>query len=401
MSRENTLQSVNDTVASWRDEMLGFLPSDLDIDSYMKSVSTALVMNIEIFLECTPESIKRACIKAAQDGLRPDGKESALVKYWNKEALKPDGTKGANEAQYMPMVFGLRKKAREKDHIIIKAMVVHKADQFMQYEGDDGRIEHMPAPLDVDAGPVIGSYAIFMKEDLTILHREVMRLTDINSVRAASKSPNSPAWSKWFGEMAKKAAVNRGAKSVPMSDSTRQVIDRDNDLYDFSNMQDVTPKTAGVSLEGRFGNSGNSGGGGFNGGNVTQALGHGSADTVQMDRIQDGEKAPAQQQRAQENNKQTSRADDKKPADDKRGPLLERGAFDEYTKELMRYASLESIDKGHEQYWSEAGGKPTGKDEVELTKFIRGMHSKRVKGEATVDQVKDEVAKAIDEVFKL
>ena len=405
MSRENTLQSVNETVASWRDEMLGFLPTDLNIDSYMKSVSTALINNIDIFIECTPESIKRACIKAANDGLRPDGKEGALVKYWNKDAPVPgSNTKGANEAQWMPMVFGIRKKAREKDGIIIKAMVVHKADDFEWYEGDDGRIEHKPAPLDVDAGEVIGSYSIFMKEDGTILHREVMRKKDIESVRAASKSPNSPAWSKWFGEMAKKAAVNRGAKSVPMSDSTRQVIDRDNDFFDFSKMQDVSPKPAGVSLEGRFG--GGQSGAGFSGGNVARELEHGSKDNVDVDLIknngeqvktgkaaQDGGQKGGRQRQQNEDRGGGSKAQDDDP--------VKQETFENYSKELMRYASVENIDKGHEEFWAEAGGKPTSKDKIELTKFIRHMHTRRVNGEANVDEVKNEVAKAIDELFKL
>jgi recombinational DNA repair protein RecT len=377
--------------------MLGFLPSDLNIDDYMKSVSSALIMNPDIFLECTAESIKRSCIKAANDGLRLDNKESALVKYWNKDAVNPKtGAKGVNEAQYMVMVFGIRKKARKHDGIIIKAIAVHKNDSFIQYEGDDGRIEHMPAGLEDDPGPVIGSYAIFMKEDQTILHREVMRLVDIKAVQNASKSPNSPAWRNWFGEMAKKAAVNRGAKSVPMSEAVRQVIDRDNDFFDLQANRDQPQERAAVSLD-RF--SGGRRSEGFTSGNVGRQLADQSGQGMQMDAGKQGDKEAATQGRS--DGQQGGKQQQAKEIDGSANyPTLPRKTVEEYATTLNRYATPDNVLKGHEEFWKESG-KPTETADVDLVKFILDRQIKRADGKMEIAQAKSEINEEIAKAYKL
>ncbi len=172
-------------------------------------------------------------------------------------------------------------------------------------------------------------------------------------------------------------------------------------------MQDVTPRQAGVSLEGRFG--GTQSGAGFNGGNVAKELGHGSKDDVKTDLIKgEGDKVQTGKNTQQRSKDQQRQQDDKggQASSDKGGGAEEDDGmlqvnFEDYSKELMRYASVENIDKGHEEFWTELGGKPKNKNKIELTKFIRHMHTKRVNNEASVDDVKNEVAKAIGEVFKL
>jgi recombination protein RecT len=227
------ITDVNSSVEGWRDDFSRVLSSDVDPDKFIAAVTTALTLNPDIARECTAESIKNACIKAAYDGLRPDGKEGALVAYYNKDIK-------AKEATWMPMVFGLRKKAKDHDNIIITAREVRQGDEFSVVYGLKEDLKHVPLLSEKKRGPIVATYAVFRRGD-EVLHFEVMTKEDIDQVRSASKAPNSPAWNNWYGEMGKKAAANRGSKSVPMSDAVRQIIDRDNDHYDLGGIKDVTP----------------------------------------------------------------------------------------------------------------------------------------------------------------
>ncbi len=221
MNQVVTYNSAADAVQSWKGEITSVLSPDMDQDKFITAVITALNMNPDIGKKCTTDSIKNACIKAAYDGLRPDGKEGAIVAY-------------GNQAQWMPMIYGIRKKAREHDGILIKAEVIHENDRFHYSTGDEERLEHEPCPLTEEPGKVIGAYAIFRRENTgEVLHRELLRKSDLDQIRKSSKSPNSPAWTRFENQMHKKCAARRGVNSVPLSDRVMTIIRRDDDLYDF------------------------------------------------------------------------------------------------------------------------------------------------------------------------
>lgn len=412
------IDDINTTVDGWKDDFARVMASDVDPDKFAAAVTTALAMNPEIVRKCSAESIKTACIKAAYDGLRPDGKEGALVAY------------GA-EAQWMPMVYGIRKKAKEHDGIIIRARAVFEKDKFLWSLGDDEKIEHEPAPPAVDPGAVVASYAIFMKGD-EILHREVMRLVDINKVRSASKAPNSPAWVKWFDEMARKAAVNRGSKSVPMSDAVLQVISRDNDHYE---LRDVTPGAPAVALNARFG--GKQSADGFSPDNVKQLTNSGqvametvdqktgeilktevqrtaavtdkttsssakaaSAKSASNDADRGGQSSTADGSRST-NSSQGS--DDRSKSDDggkqeTSSQRLPAELFRKYASSLARMQTEGNVDKASAQFWPENGGAPKGLDRA-LAKSIYDKQMARAKGDTDAEGLLDEIHADIETSF--
>lgn len=408
MTNFKNTDDIGTALVEWKSDLTRVMSSDVDPEKFIAAVTTALTLNPDIGFKCTPDSIKNACIKAAYDGLRPDGKEGALVAYFNKDAK-------AHEASWMPMVYGIRKKARKHDDIIISAEVVYKNDKFLVIKGDDERIEHEPAPMDADPGQVIASYAIFKQGD-TVLHREVMRLKDIEDARNASKSPNSPAWRNWFGEMAKKVAVNRGSKSVPMSDAVMQTIQRDNDFYDFNNARDVTPATP--TLANRFGGSKSEG---FNADNLKQIDGGSS---LPMDRIdnhtgeiieakttdrQTSTRATERQSTNSSSRTSSSQADDEKSSggantSSQRAPA---GDFTEFAMALLRFggtgngrdADIKKITAATDQFWQSKNGRPDHPADVALSKAIIGTHLKRMANEIDAEATKAETAKLVDQSF--
>jgi recombination protein RecT len=214
-----------------QEEIATLLPPTITREAFVATAIVA-VKNNPALLECDRRSLHNAVTKAAHDGLRADGREGVII---------PQREDGKLTARWQPMVYGIRKRARELDDIMIDAQVVYENDRFLRLQGDDAKIEHEPAPLGTPRGKAIGAYAIF-KRGSEVLHREVMDAEQIAAVRAVSKQPNGLMWSKFTDEAWRKTVVRRGAKSVPCSEKLRTAIERHDELFDLTdNARDITP----------------------------------------------------------------------------------------------------------------------------------------------------------------
>lgn len=211
-------------------ELATLLPPSIPAERFLNAAIIAVKRNPDLLL-CDRRYLFNAVTASAIDGLLPDGREGAII--WQFEKVKIGGKEETiKTARWAPMLFGIRKRARELDSIIVSAAVVCKNDKFKQVEGDNPAIIHEPVALDAPAGPRIGVYAIFKREDGTILHREIMRAEEVEAVRECSKQPNGLMWSKFAGEAWKKSAVRRGSKSVPCSEKLQTIINRFDDIVD-------------------------------------------------------------------------------------------------------------------------------------------------------------------------
>lgn len=217
------------------------LPKHIPVERFMRVVANAIQRNPDL-LEADRTSLFLACQEAANDGLMPNGKEGALVIYRTKVKSRDKSGREVElweeRVQWMPMVAGIRKKVRNSDEISDwRCEVVHQQDQFHYELGDRPSLAHIPHEGPGDPGPVVKAYSIAWFKDGTI-SREVMTRADIDKVRGASKAPNSPAWTVWFDEMAKKAVARRHSKTLPMSTDLDDLMRRDDALYDFEGASD-------------------------------------------------------------------------------------------------------------------------------------------------------------------
>jgi recombination protein RecT len=214
---------IEKAIAERQGTFAAALPPHIRKDRFMAAALTAVRQDPEL-LACTPRSLVGALIKAAQDGLLPDGREGVITRY-------------KDEASWNPMVFGMRKRAKELDGIIVKAEVVYENDTeghgIIQTSGDEDGIVHRPTPLGHARGEMIGAYAIFRDKDREIVHREVMDKNDIEKVKAQSKAPNSLMWKTFTPEAWKKTVVRRGFKSVPCSEKLEAIVRRNDDDFAF------------------------------------------------------------------------------------------------------------------------------------------------------------------------
>ncbi|MBU9386592.1 recombinase RecT [Burkholderia multivorans] len=235
-----------------RTEIAKALPPDIDVDRFIRTVLTSVQMNPDL-LSANRQSLMNACMRAAQDGLMPDGREAVLNVYNTKVRVR-EGNREVERwvpmVQYLPMVRGILKVMRNSGEIAhIDAAAVYEKDYFRFTRGDDPKIEHEPYLGEDDPGKIIAAYVIARLTNGEV-HREVMPRRDIEKTRLASKNAtgaNSP-WTKWYDQMGIKAVIKRAAKLLPNSaDDNRldRVIEHDNEAMGFESFNqrgaDVTP----------------------------------------------------------------------------------------------------------------------------------------------------------------
>lgn len=205
------------------------LPDHIPVQRFTRVVLTAVQNNPKL-LTADRASFFNAALKAAQDGLLPDGREGAIVDYKDNKA-------GKVLAQWMPMYQGILKKVRNSGEFKwMTAQIVYEGDEFVHWIDQEGEhFEHKPAGL--TERPLKAYSAVTTKSGGAFV--EVMTMAQVAKVRAASrvKSEYGP-WAKWFDEMAKKTAFRRLAKRLPISSDLDDLIRRDDALYDFEGQRE-------------------------------------------------------------------------------------------------------------------------------------------------------------------
>lgn len=217
-------------------EFKAALPAHIPAERFVRVVMTACQQTPElVFVD--RRSLFTSCMKCAQDGLLPDGREAALVIY-------KDRNRGPI-AQYLVMIAGIRKKVRNSGEIATwDAQVVHENDAFEFELGDDPFIKHRPALS--DRGKPIAAYSICTLKSGE-KSREVMSIADINAIRARSRAKDTGPWVTDYDEMARKTVAKRHSKVLPMSSDLDDLLRRDDDLYDYEHAKDQKSKPKAIA----------------------------------------------------------------------------------------------------------------------------------------------------------
>jgi recombination protein RecT len=144
---------------------------------------------------------------------------------------------GRKEVQFQVGYKGLLALARRSGEIsTITAEVVHANDTFAYQLGDEPMIDHKPS-LEDEPGEPIFVYAIAKLKDGGI-QRVVMTRGAIEKIRTRSKAGSSGPWVTDWEEMAKKTAIKRLCKLLPMSIELADAIATDTEAE-----LDTTPST--------------------------------------------------------------------------------------------------------------------------------------------------------------
>lgn len=221
-ARVKPIDDVRSNLQKMEGQFKIVLPPHISVEKFVRIVMTAIQQTPKL-LECSRASLFAACMRAATDGLLPDGKEGAIVPYRSKSGMI---------AQWMPMVAGILKKVRNSGELTsIHPHLVHEKDEFKFWIDEDGEhLKHVPQFGD-NRGEITHVYVIAKTKDGGT-YIEVMSRDEVEKTRESSRAKDSGPWVSWFGEMAKKTGIRRLAKRLPMSTDLESVIRADDELYD-------------------------------------------------------------------------------------------------------------------------------------------------------------------------
>ncbi len=203
--------------------LTALLPRHMTADRMLKIALSALRTTPKL-MGCTIESLFGAVVHCAQLGLEPNTPQGHiyLIPFVNSR-------KNTTEVQVIIGYKGLIDLARRSGQIVsISARVRYANDPFKLAFGTDDYIQHTPAE-DGDRGQVVGVYAVAKLKDGGVQF-EYLTLPEVTRIRdnsegykaaiSVAKRYNKPAKHPWidhFEEMARKTAIRRLCKYLPMS----------------------------------------------------------------------------------------------------------------------------------------------------------------------------------------
>lgn len=217
------------------------LPSHIKPEDLQRTVLMAAQQNPAI-LQADRRSLILSCLKAAQDGLLPDGREAALVPFNTREKDGQGKWVSVKQVQYLPMVYGLRKKIMQSDEIsVMQVGVVYRSEyesgRFLFELGMEPPVRYRPdlglSAEETADEQIVAAFSLVKFKDGS-WSAEVMRRSEIDKIRNLSQTgatgqtvkfglnqgkpiePKGP-WVDHFAEMAKKTVMRRHSKVLPMS----------------------------------------------------------------------------------------------------------------------------------------------------------------------------------------
>lgn len=228
------IDEIRQSLERMESQFKAALPSHVTPEKFIRVVMTAIQSNSRL-LEGDRTSLFASCVKCAADGLLPDGRDAALVPFGNK-------------IQYMPMVSGILKKVRNSGELSsLAANMIHENDKFEYWVNAEGEhLKHEPQ-LFSDRGKVIGVYSL-AKVKSGGVYVEVLNIAEIEKVRNISRTKDSGPWKEWFDEMAKKTAIRRLAKRLPMSSDLEGTIHADDEIYELKKEEIIETTTVPQNL---------------------------------------------------------------------------------------------------------------------------------------------------------
>lgn len=210
-------KELREKLSQAADRMLAVLPKHLTPERMIQLTMTA-VHKQEDLQSCTPLSIAASLMEASELGLEI-GKEGYLIRY-------------GNACQFQPGYRGLIKLATNSGEIkTLHAYEVFEGDYIHIQLGTEINVDHVPELIASKRGGFMGVYCTGKLANGETF-AEWMDKEAVDKIRAASKSPNGPAWSKFYGEMSRKAVIKRKVKTLPNSnEKLTRAIDLDDSEY--------------------------------------------------------------------------------------------------------------------------------------------------------------------------
>lgn len=212
-------QDVATMLEKYKGEIQRALPRHMTGDRMARIVLTEC-RKVPKLMNSDVKSLFGAVIQCAQLGLEPGGAlgHAYLLPFDNRK-------KGITEVQVIIGYRGMIDLARRSGQIVsISARIVREGDDFAYTYGLDESLRHIPT--DNDNAPITHVYAVARLKDGGTQF-EVLTRKQVEKVRAGSRASNDGPWVTHFEEMAKKTAIRRLFKMLPVSIEISTAISMD------------------------------------------------------------------------------------------------------------------------------------------------------------------------------
>lgn len=229
-----------------RGQLLLQLPEHVKVDRFIRICLTAVNNNPDL-LSCDRRSFFTACLRAASDGLLPDGREGALVPFKDERTNK-------RIVVWLPMVNGLIKLIRQSGQIdSIGARIVYQREidekrfSFVISDGVE-KLFHDPI-LYGERGAKVLVYAYARFKESGHVEYLPMHRDDVLKRKVMSRARTGP-WQSWEDEMWLKTVLRGLAKRLPLSSDIHERVEREEgaQISEFEKMRDEAIATAAHQL---------------------------------------------------------------------------------------------------------------------------------------------------------
>jgi len=215
-------EDIKALLLSKQDEIAKVVPRHLTADRLI-NIFLLATSRQPALLECTQFSLVNAFLQSVELGL-PLGNVTAMawiIPFRNSKT-------GKREAQFIPSYRGLADLARRSGEVTnIYAEVVYENDQFDYTTGSFPKIVHKPVIVG-ERGEPIAVYAVAHIKHAEYPQCVVLTIEDVEKVKASSKAKSSGPWVDWWEEMAKKTAIKRISKTLPLNSDYAYALEIDN-----------------------------------------------------------------------------------------------------------------------------------------------------------------------------
>jgi len=203
--------------------------SGVPVEKFVRVLVTAVQNDVRL-LGAERGSLFNACMRAAQDGLLPDGRQGAITCFKDRKA-------GVVRAQWLAMIAGIRAKVLKPGGELIDFYqhVVHPGDEFEYQLGGDPFVHHKPQGDGGRTAPIthVYSVAVFRKGSGRTRYRsyDVMTIKEVEEIRKQYARSQDGPWNDpvAYPEMVRKTIARHHAKSLPMPDDVVNIFRRDDE----------------------------------------------------------------------------------------------------------------------------------------------------------------------------
>lgn len=229
--------------------LLSLLPDEAAVRRFQRVTLQAIEKSPAV-AECTPDSIIAAVMEAASYGLEPTGGVGGahLVPRSKKVSRKGEPDRWEKRAQLVidyrgavQLVTRRRRDGSPSAVLAVSAEAVKEGDEFAYAKGTSPSIEHTPSLSPTrSASATTHVYAVAeMREGVPQF--VVMDHAEVEAIRQREKADAFSPWSTDWDEMAKKTAVKRLVKLLPVEPDVRAILSREDEDREAPSPAPVAP----------------------------------------------------------------------------------------------------------------------------------------------------------------